>query len=186
MVTPDGLCCSDIQQFINQWHAQAHTHALHGTPQHLYIQLPRYRETPDGIVKHTIPLDLSCREIMLPYSRHSTVLRSAGSAMTSPRPSHTWAPLKTLAIIGLQLSCTIKQTAGIPMIIRLLSDCQAYLRKFKSSAMCLAVWPGSRAFGRMPGMLRGHSAMVCHSWPPLTEGKNASLACVLRLCHLLY
>ena len=66
MVTPNGLCSSDIQQFINQWHAQAHTHALHGIPQHIYIQLPRYRETPDGIVKHTIPIDLSCREIMLP------------------------------------------------------------------------------------------------------------------------
>ena len=66
MVTLDGLCSSDIQQFINQWHAQAHTHALHSTPKHIYIQLPRYRETPTGIVKHTIPVNLNCREIMLP------------------------------------------------------------------------------------------------------------------------
>ena len=66
MVTPDGLCSSDIQQFINQWHEQARTHALHSAPKHMYTQLPRYRETPSGIVKHTIPLDLHRKEIMLP------------------------------------------------------------------------------------------------------------------------
>ena len=58
MATSDGLCCSDTQRFITQWHEQAHTHALRTAPEHLYIQLPRYRETSEGIVKHTIPLDL--------------------------------------------------------------------------------------------------------------------------------
>ena len=66
MTTQDGLCSPDIQHFINQWHEQAHTHALHNAPHHLYIMLPRYRETPNGIVKHTIPLNLDHRGILLP------------------------------------------------------------------------------------------------------------------------
>ena len=66
MTTPDGLCSPDIQHFINQWHAQAHTHALHNAPHHLYIMLPRYRETSHGVVKHTLPLDLDHRGILLP------------------------------------------------------------------------------------------------------------------------
>ena len=66
MTTQDGLCSPDVQHFVNQWHAQAHTHALHNAPQHLYIMLPRYRETPNGVVKHTIPLNLGNRGILLP------------------------------------------------------------------------------------------------------------------------
>ena len=66
MATADGLCSSNIQLFINQWHAQAHTHGLNNAPQHLYLQLPRYRDTQDGIVKHLIPLDLNTRAIQLP------------------------------------------------------------------------------------------------------------------------
>ena len=66
MVTPDGICSSEIQQLINQWRNQAHTYAMLVAPQHLYIQLPRYRETPQGIVKHTIPINLTHREIQLP------------------------------------------------------------------------------------------------------------------------
>ena len=66
MATQDGLCSPDVQHFISPWHAQAHTHALHRAPQHIYIQLPRYRETSNGIVKQTIPLNLNNRGILLP------------------------------------------------------------------------------------------------------------------------
>ena len=49
---------------------QPHAHVL----THLYIQLPRYRETPQGFVKHSIPLNLNTRDISLPVFTHPDAL----------------------------------------------------------------------------------------------------------------
>ena len=71
---PDGMCDSNLQNTINAWHQQYAIHGLCQAPTHLYIQLPRYRETPQGFVKHSIPLNLNTRDISLPVFTHPDAL----------------------------------------------------------------------------------------------------------------
>ena len=58
---PDGMCDSNLQNTIQ-------------APTHLYIQLPRYRESSQGFVKHSIPLNLNTRDISLPVFTHPDAL----------------------------------------------------------------------------------------------------------------
>ena len=71
---PDGICDSNLQNTINAWHQQFAIHGLCQAPTHLYIQLPRYRETPQTFVKHSIPLNLNQRDISLPVFTHPDTL----------------------------------------------------------------------------------------------------------------
>ena len=140
MATADGLCSSDIQLFINQWHAQAHTHGLINAPQHLYLQLPRYRDTLEGIVKHLIPLDLNTRAIKLPIfnSQDSTEVHWKQYDITTAIVH--LGLMKELGVIECQLFYPI--TAGIQMIIKRLRDCQQYPGKSRSNATYWAALPG--------------------------------------------
>ena len=71
---PDGMCDSNLQNTINAWHQQYAIHGLCQAPTDLYIQLPRYRETPQRFVKHSIPLNLITRDISLPVFTHPDAL----------------------------------------------------------------------------------------------------------------
>ena len=70
LTPPDGLQSSNIQDTIEAWHRQVHTHALHSAPECIFLQLPRFREHNGVIVKRRIPLDLYPPTLHLPVFRH--------------------------------------------------------------------------------------------------------------------
>ena len=173
MVTPDGLCCSDIQQFINQWHAQAHTHALHSTPQHIYIQLPRYRETPGGIVKHTIPIDLNSREIML-------------SVFTSQ--SNTEVSWKFYDITTAIVHLGPTQNSGHYRVAALMPDhATCWYSNDNQAAEQMSVIPAEvqEQCYILGCLLRGHSAMVSHLLATRKAIGEKPFLCVSVSCHML-
>ena len=74
---PDGMCTSEVQQAITDWHSQADglmTHALISTPDWLLIQLPRFRVGAQGMVKHRIPIRLEGLSLRLPVFRDAETL----------------------------------------------------------------------------------------------------------------
>jgi ubiquitin C-terminal hydrolase len=69
MLNPaEGLISSNIADAVQTWHLQAGVivQALVHAPNDLIIQLPRFREAENGIVKHRIPLSLRPGLINLP------------------------------------------------------------------------------------------------------------------------
>ena len=90
---PDGMCDSNLQNTINAWHQQYAIHGLCQAPTHLYIQLPRYRETPHGFVKHSIPLNLNTRDICLPVGSMAGVPHHDGHRASWPQ--QTARPLQS-------------------------------------------------------------------------------------------
>ena len=69
MLNPaEGLITSNIADAVQTWHLQAGVivQALVHAPNDLIIQLPRFREAENGIVKHRIPLSLRPGLINLP------------------------------------------------------------------------------------------------------------------------
>ena len=71
LTPPDGLQSSVIQDTVDAWHRQLHTHALHSAPDCIFLQLlPRFREHDGVLVKHRIPLDLHPPTLHLPVFRN--------------------------------------------------------------------------------------------------------------------
>ena len=117
---PDGMCDSNLQNTINAWHQQYAIHGLCQAPTHLYIQLPRYRETPHNLRSTPSP-SISIRGTSLSRSLPTLMLlRFDGRHTASRRPSCILAPTDSKATTERLPFCRANPDYGTLTTIRLL------------------------------------------------------------------